>query len=206
MNCKFCNAEIEDNSKLCTSCGRSLTGIDNDMNNVNVSQINDIDKMQQHKVNSCKVCGATLLDGQAFCTRCGTPMVEPKIMCSNCGAELQSGQMFCSVCGKMVDKRQNSNNYKPKGKKKFLFAGAAAVIIIAIVIVALVAGKGTSGNSFAKMYSEIASESWCEIGTDGKWMELDTNPDDIDKDDMTTVYYLTVGKPCNEKIEEVNAD
>lgn len=60
--------------------------------------------------------------------------------------------------------------------------------------------------NFMDMYALLDSETWCEIGADGTWMKLDTNPDDIDNDDFTYTYYTSVFNPCNEKIEEVNVE
>jgi hypothetical protein len=64
-------------------------------------------------------------------------------------------------------------------------------------------GPAISGTSlfgsqdFNDMYSSIESESWCEIASDGSWMEIDTNPYDIDD------YYNSTALS---KIKSINSD
>ena len=55
--------------------------------------------------------------------------------------------------------------------------------------------------NFMDLYALLDSESWCEIGSDGTWMKLDTNPTDMDSDDFDYTYYQDVFSPCNEKWE-----
>lgn len=207
MNCKFCNAEIDENKGFCTSCGKELREEGNISAGDSTQLIDSNAVVQNQPKVICSVCGEALIDGQLFCTKCGTAVLQ-KRLCNNCGAELQPEQAFCPVCGTKII---SLNKYKTnKQKKRRKIIPIVAVLIIAIAAIAIISvaslGKGTSGGNFLKMYSDIASEEWCEISPDGKWMELDTNPNDIDEDDFTTVYYLTTYTPCIEKIEEINSE
>lgn len=109
-----------------------------------------------------------------------------KKFCTNCGEPLKPGQKFCGNCGMKFDVKE----IKPEGatasgvkmpafdmKKKpivFIIAGVAVVILLIALI-----GGGSSKN-FAKKYGSWSSESWCTIGDDGSYIQLDTNPLDLD--------------------------
>ncbi len=55
---------------------------------------------------TCRACGASLADAQAFCSSCGTEwaaVVEPeKKFCVGCGSPLAAGTKFCPKCGMSV--------------------------------------------------------------------------------------------------------
>ena len=82
-------------------------------------------------------------------------------------------------------------------------AGAAAVIVGVILAIVLLGG---SRFDFNKEFSDIRYEDWCTIAEDGTWMRLDTNPTDMDSDDMGYAYYSETFNPCNDKIEQVNTE
>ena len=54
---------------------------------------------------SCKQCGATLTESDAFCTKCGAPRSERAApipsggFCTKCGAALSPATKFCTKCG-----------------------------------------------------------------------------------------------------------
>jgi len=158
----------------------------------------------------CVNCGAPIGDGHLFCPRCGTPKGGiKKNVCGKCGAELQDGQEFCPKCGQkagvVIESRVNNaisqfnagiNQANQKSKKKIpIIVGIVAVVVTIAVILAIVIG-GSKGKDFNKMFSDISSESWCTIASDGTWMKIDTNPYDIDDYTDTTAYY---------KIKEINS-
>ena len=46
--------------------------------------------------------------------------------------------------------------------------------------------------NFTELFNEYQGEDWCEIGSDGSWMTLDTNPLDLDSDSSAfTIWYYT---------------
>lgn len=151
----------------------------------------------------CEKCQAVLKEGQTFCHECGTPQK----LCKNCGARLQDGQAFCIACGHTVTETApaganfavnqfntpvtNQNNQKNK-IIPIVIAAAAAVIIIFAIIVLSIAGNSFS---FEKEFSYLAGETWCEISSDGSYMNIDSNPNDIDD------YYDS--EPI-EAVEEIN--
>lgn len=71
MNCKYCNAENNDDATFCKVCGRLLAG--------NVV---------------CPVCGKPSPSGR-FCNYCGSPLVQRK-KCTKCGTIFDGD--LCPVC------------------------------------------------------------------------------------------------------------
>ena len=137
--------------------------------------------------------------------------VKVELKCQKCGAALEEGHMFCPQCGKKVDETpvgkdvmatvtKITDNIKDKvedevkkGNKKKLIAMAVGAVVVLVLLFNVFGG----GKDFNKMYSDIASNSWCTISSDGTWMKLDTNPFNLDDSHNSTAYY---------KIKEVNTD
>lgn len=156
----------------------------------------------QQPENKCSNCGAALAPGQAFCATCGAAApapapTMPKVnVCNKCGSVIQDGAVFCPTCGNNVsaaaptpaiDAFNQTVNSKKSNMKKIII-GAVAAIVAVIIVIIIVANIGGSKN-FNDMYTDIASESWCEIASDGTWMKLDTNPYNIDDYMNTTAWY-----------------
>lgn len=138
---------------------------------------------QEGNQSFCRSCGAPLSDGQAFCGRCG--------------------QGVASAAAPVAD--ASTVVVKKKSKMPVIIGcvvGAVVIAASALTIVLLVGGK----HDFNKEFSDIKYEKWCTIAEDGTWMMLDTNPTDMDSDDMNYTYYIETYGPCNEKIEEVNSE
>ena len=134
-------------------------------------------------------------------------------VCGNCGATLSDGQTFCGNCGQYIDyatdlapSAATSSAAVKKSKAPIIIgcAIAAMAVIGAVILVFVLMSRDRF--DFNKEYSDIRLEEWCTIGEDGTWMKLDTNPNDVDTDDMTYTYLIVTMKPCLAKIEEVNAD
>ena len=185
--CANCGAPLKEGQQFCDKCGapRSVP------------------------VTLCANCGAPLQDGQQFCDKCGAPRPQP--ICASCGEVLSPGQIFCPKCGqKNMTAPQPVPVYDPgaaqqkarKKKKKItaaIIAGVSvlSVCLIAVIIIVIVSVASGGGRDFNKMYGNIALNDWCEIAEDGSWMEIDTNPLDIDDYMDQAAYYA---------IQEINED
>ena len=165
----------------------------------------------------CVNCGAPIGDGQAFCPKCGSPKGGvKKNVCSKCGAELQEGQEFCPKCGQkaglVIDAGVNSalNQFnagvsQANKKKKTPIIVGVIIGVFALVVVLIIVLTGTGKKNFKDMFSDMSSNSWCTIASDGSYMKLDTNPYDKDSDDFTYSDYTTFSE-ANDAIERVNKE
>ena len=164
----------------------------------------------------CANCGFPISDGQDSCPKCGTRKGTSSTRhCKKCGAELQDGVGFCSNCGQKVDaepdrphvnisKNVGGASETGKGKMKLgIIIGVAAAVVIAAVIVFTAFGTGGKVD-FKKQFSQYSGKSWCNFAPDGTWMEIDTNPNDIDSDSYKFDY--TAMSEANDAIEKINAD
>ena len=166
----------------------------------------------------CNNCGAPLGDGQAFCPQCGTPKNVPKKnLCGKCGAELQDGQEFCPKCGQkaglVVDAGVNTaiNQFNQgvqktlSNKKNLLIIGGAIAVVIIIIIIALSSGGGggvigKKGPNFRNLYNEYCSSTWADVGSDGSYLSIDTNPYDYDDDGLAYPAAYTAVKEVNKAL------
>lgn len=73
--CSYCNAEILENQKYCSECGKQASDV-------------------------CNNCGVILKKGQKFCPECGKAQI---IICKKCNKEIEKGQKFCSNCGEKME-------------------------------------------------------------------------------------------------------
>lgn len=207
--CPYCKTEIkeEDNVKVCLKCGIPHHAACWEENKGCTTL--GCKKQDTNPTDVYANCGEALEGEQVFCPKCVLPENTPeKNVCSKCGAELQDGQGFCPKCGQKVGlavdadvssaiNQFDSGDQKTNTKKKktpLIIAVTAVAVIIAIVIA--VSGGGGK-KDFNKLYSDIAGESWCTIASDGTWMKIDTNPNDIDDYISTTAYY---------KLKSINSD
>lgn len=222
--CPFCKTEIkeEDEVKVCPECGiphHAACWEENKGCTTFGCKEQHYEEQHTNPTDVCAKCGAPLGDGQDFCPKCGTPKNAPKKnVCGKCGAELQEGQEFCPKCGQKaglaVDagvssaiNQFNAGVQKTSEKKKKMPLIVGIIVGVAALVVVLIVVLGKGGKiDFNNMYESIANESWCTIASDGTWMKLDTNPNDIDSDDYTYTYYTETYTPCEEMIEKVNEE
>lgn len=176
-----------------------------------VNEATENETKQPVAENRCPNCQALLGEGQTFCPECGTPL---KKLCQRCGAKLQEGQAFCDKCGQRADGTIDANTnsainqfntnvsvQQQKNKRIPIIIGG---VCVAVVAVALIFGKVGGGVDFEKKFAYIAEESWCDIASDGSYMKLDTNPDDVDSDSYKFDYDVFIA--ANEAIENVNKE
>lgn len=215
--CPFCKTEIKEGEAIieCPACGiahhASCWEENKGCTTFGCSQ-QHYEEQGTNPTEVCANCGAVLGDGQAFCPSCGTPKAAPSNKCSNCGTELKDGQGFCPNCGQKAGLVEESVNVainqfnanvtqtqQTKEKNKFTLIGIgaiAAVVLIVVLIVVLVAG-GNSGPDFEAVYDEYCDSPWAEVGSDGSYLYIDTNP--YDEEDSGIAYW-----EAYEALEEVN--
>lgn len=139
-----------------------------------------------------------------YCEKCGKQIGEEKF-CPGCGNEIQTGHPLVTAAEN--DEATNNNctiSNEPKEKKKFDILKLpkkvlilAGVVIVAVVI--LIVSISNSGPNFKKIYKTHCSLLWAEVGSDGSYLCIDTNPDD--EDDNGLAYY-----EAYKAIENVNKE
>ena len=222
--CPFCKTEIKEGDavKVCPECGiphhEACWEENKGCTTFGCSQ-QHYEEQHTNPTDVCVKCGAPLGDGQDFCPKCGTPKGgEKKRVCSKCGAELQEGQDFCPKCGQKADlqidagvnsaiSQFNAGVSKDNNKKKktpLIIGTIAGVAVLAVVLIVVLGGGGRK--DFTDMYSDLSSNSWCTIASDGSYMKIDTNPRDKDSDDLTWSDYESFVIPANDAIERINKE
>lgn len=99
MNCKFCNAELEEGAVYCPQCGKRIDG-----------------------KKRCEHCGRYINENSVFCTYCGT-RTDGKSVCRKCG-EAYDGS-FCPKCGTPAQPNKASYNVadaQPRNKTSHILA------------------------------------------------------------------------------------
>ena len=146
-----------------------------------------------------------------YCTNCGSPMDEKAVLCVKCGTEKGKGDSFCAHCGAAIQEKGQSvcmtcgyaipksklNPKKLTKNIKTLIIGAIAVILVIILLASL--SNPSNSVNFNKLYNEYCNSTWAEVGSDGSYLYIDTNPYDWDDDGIAYIdaYYA---------IEDINKE
>ncbi|MBE6621724.1 MAG: zinc-ribbon domain-containing protein [Ruminococcaceae bacterium] len=219
--CPFCKTEITeaDAVKVCPACGiPHHEGCWEENHGCTTFGCSEQHYEAQHTnpTDVCTNCGAPLGDGQAFCPKCGTPKAAApqKNVCGKCGNELQDGQEFCPKCGQKaglaVDSNVNAaiNQFNAgvqqataKKKKTPLIIAIAAIAVVVVIIIAISGGGGGSkGPDFEKLYDEYCTSIWADVGSDGSYLSIDTNPYEKDDDGLAYPAAYTAIKEVNKAL------
>ena len=56
-----------------------------------------------------------------------------------------------------------------------------------------------------ELFSQYSAEEWCEVSSDGSWMEIDTNPNDYDDSSYSFKYWFAINyKTVESAINDIN--
>lgn len=132
----------------------------------------------------CSTCGATITG--AFCPKCGQP---------------------ASVVGVTAAAAQYGAVAAPKKKSKapLIIGVIAAVVVLIIIISAISGGSGPSGlggrrgPDLEAIYNEYCSSTWADVGSDGSYLSVDTNPFNWDDDGLAY-------EAAWDAVKEINAE
>ena len=149
----------------------------------------------------CSECGREISDTANECIHCGCPIVK-KQTCSECGQECEITQEVCSNCGNKLSSKKQKNNLKGKINQHTI---TIAVIIISIIVIILVIAGLVLKKSATKVdLSEVFKTAGCDyyycgLATDGSYLEIDTNPLDLDDYSSSSAFDLikAVNKELN---------
>ena len=221
--CPFCKTPITEADALvvCPACGiPHHEGCWNENGGCTTFGCSQQNYQPQHTnpTDVCTNCGAPLGDGQAFCVKCGTPKAAApapaKAFCSKCGNELQNGQGFCPRCGQSagvqtppaVNPAINQYNagvpMQPAKKNNTpLIIGIVAAVAVVVVGAVIALGGFNSGPDFEELYDEYCSSIWAEVGSDGSYLYIDTNPYNRDDDGLAYPAAYTAIKQVNKALD-----
>jgi len=131
----------------------------------------------------CRNCGEVIDENAMICVKCGSAKDKGTEYCSNCGAKVEKGQVACMACGYALPKEKFSVKDFIKNKKKSIII--LGVVVAVVVIISIIASAGKAVN-FQKLYDEYCTFTWAEVGEDGSYLFIDTNP--YDEDDNGLAY------------------
>lgn len=216
--CPFCNTALQEGDKVtvCPACGaphhEHCWSQGGGCANPSCPQHRQAAPAQG---SVCAGCGAPLAEGQAFCAKCGMPRggAPGARVCAACGAPLAEGQEFCSKCGQRAgapiqDRIPVGAPPAPPAKKNstkiILIAAAAVVVVAAVLIFFLKPGGGPdaadSGPNFQALYDEYCDATWADLGDDGSYLYIDTNPEDNEDDGLAYVEAYSAVKNVNKAL------
>lgn len=126
-----------------------------------------------------------------FCKQCGNAMGNEEKTCPKCGFsyELEGQESAVEMqqteeIGPAID--GDISSQKPSAKKTKLIiaiASCAVVLLVGGLILLIVLKKPKV--DFEKVYAECSLYSpYASVGSDNSYLMIDTNPYDVDKDDM----------------------
>ena len=167
MICSNCGQPIQEGQLFCMNCG------------VKIGSAPKAIEPQTPGLKLCRQCGTQLRENEGFCHNCGAQVNN------NYQSQPQANAYQAMPNQNVGYQNQAINNFnaniannKKKDDKKKVFI---IIAVIAAIAFAIILYKVVIGSRFDKMFSDYRSESWCYISSDGRTMEIDTNP--YDKDD-----------------------
>lgn len=175
-NCGKCGAPLTEGQEFCAKCGQKV-GVILDQNVSNaINQFNaNIKPDKPKKGNACSVL-AIVFGSIGLIPLLNILFLPPAII--------------LAIIGLCISKNRK------KGRT------IASIIVVSISLIISLLWMGPELNLFGTQdfndrYSSYESESWCSIASDGSWMEIDTNPYDLDDYSNSTALA---------KIKSVNSD
>ena len=98
----------------------------------------------------------------------------PQMVCPSCGAAIRENQKFCDNCGADLNAPPKQ---KAEPKKKSYFV-PAIIAMVAIFVVAFIFIQRATKPDFKWIYDTLCDSTWAEVGADGSYLSVDTNPYD----------------------------
>lgn len=109
-----------------------------------------------------------------------------------CGAHLEETDTFCPKCGRKKDESDGGDWHKSEAIQTNLHKKSKTLRLVAVAALLMLCIGGmlifvkTRGPNFKKLYQTYCKTYWADVGSDGSYLYIDTNPQD--KDDSGLAY------------------
>jgi len=138
----------------------------------------------------CSKCGAAIDEEDQFCQNCGRKL-DIHRQCENCGQMVEEDMQFCPNCGLTLSgdtpklektmKKLNSFAELLPAKKAKAAIGAAILLVAIFVLIICLNGQVNFRRAYNKIGGESRYGTWVKVGSDGKSLIIDTNPNDVEE-------------------------
>lgn len=135
---------------------------------------------------NCNECGKEISDTSKSCIHCGCP-VHKMLKCSECGVESPDTEKVCPNCGNKLGGSISITVEKPDLNKinfsnsKIKLSLIALIVFVTIGVVGFIIFGDSNKISLQEVYDSIGcSSTYCSIASDESYLEIDTNPFDLD--------------------------
>lgn len=122
--------------------------------------------------------------------------------CPDCGQKLNKNEKFCPKRGKAVQPIKDTNNQKISfslTKKNLIVIGIVIIVIIILILIVPSLSKQVNKPDFKKAYENVCEEeSYCDLSSDGTYLEVNTNP--YNRDDYYNYTAANIPKRINEEL------
>ena len=126
------------------------------------------------------------LDEPRYCNKCGAKIPSNSIFCPRCGYKLEILPAYDSAenLGPVDSTETDGQSSPEKGKKKplktkdmLIALAMSAMVFIAVYSLLSCSGKPNLKN----VYTKYCSPTYAELGSDGSYLSIDTNPYNLDE-------------------------
>lgn len=147
----------------------------------------------------CSECGKEISDTAKECIHCGCP-IEKKQVCSECGNEVDSTVKVCPNCGNTLQQAPMKLKIPKKVNPRLIQIGVIVVGII-VVVITIFSFKGSTSKkiNLSEIFKLAGCDTYyCELANDGSYIEVDTNP--LDLDDYSSTSAFNMVKALNKEL------
>lgn len=116
--------------------------------------------------------------------------------CKKCGKELKKDNKFCPNCGtkneEYIESNKEENKNKPISKNTKIAIIVGIIIIVVAIIFFVIKPNNNNSNQmdFRRIYNELGDGYYVTIADDNSYLEIDTNPLNLDDFNSTEAWDL----------------
>lgn len=159
MKCIFCGAEIADNAKYCSACGREQSMQDKTAENIQT-----------------ELAVPSSTNSEAPTAEAPTPGTAGEALPNIQSTSVQNASVaFKAHLANGIQKFKTSST-----KTKAIIGGVFLLVIVLIIVIAVAA----SGSKLESLYDKYCNPMWASLTSDGSSLTIDTNPYDEEDENI----------------------